>query len=351
MTAVASSITIGSARSRSPCASSSTTPPPPTHAARVSRGEGAAGAEGHARDFALLDHDRFGPEPLPLRVEQHHAAAAAAEHAARVSRGEGAAGAEGHARDAALLDLDRFGPEPLPLRVEQHHAAVAVAIVSRGEDAPRAEGHARDRALLDLDRFGPEPLPLRVEQHHAAGVCCGEGATGAEDHAADPALGNIEEARDLRTVVNAALQATPGLEGVSDGPCFQCQEHRLVQPRRPHRIRECSQPPRFRDLGPSLRHACRFVRALGFREGRLQGGGRFSLALVGRLAGVVGPQRQPAGGEREHTRDGGGDEEPAAELLLPLGRGLGVLTLATLVLQLDPARPFRWRPGTRPRSG
>ena len=64
---------IGSARSRSPFASSSTTPP--TTPRLVSRGEGAPGAEGHARDTALLDLDRVGPEPLPLRVEQHHAAA------------------------------------------------------------------------------------------------------------------------------------------------------------------------------------------------------------------------------------------------------------------------------------
>src|SRR5208337_4186588 len=84
----------------------------------------------------------------------------------------------------------------------------------------------------------------------------------------------------------------------------------------------------------------RFVRALGFRDGLL-------LALLGRLEGVVCPQRQPPGSDGEHTRDESGGEEAEAELFLTLGRhlggfcslplrrlrGLGGFTQAMLVLQ------------------
>ena len=153
-------------------------------------------------------------------------------------------------------------------------------------------------------------------------------------------MGNLgeREATDFGTVVDAALQTSPGFEGVSDG-CFQCQQHRLVESFRPHRIREYGQSARLRDLGPSLRQACRCVRALGFRAGLLQGDGHLSLALVSRLAGVVGPQRQPAGGDGEHSRNDGRDEEAESKLPLPLGRSfsvsfacLGGFTEATLVL-------------------
>ena len=52
------------------------------------------------------------------------------------------------------------------------------------------------------------------------------------------------------------------------------------------------------------------------------------------MARLVRPQCKPAGGGGEHEGDDGGDQEPAAELLLPFGRGLGGFSSATLVLQL-----------------
>ena len=67
----------GSGRSLPPRASISTTPPTAAEIMAVDavpRGDDAAGAEGHAVDTALPDHDRLGAQPLPLGVQHHHAA-------------------------------------------------------------------------------------------------------------------------------------------------------------------------------------------------------------------------------------------------------------------------------------
>ena len=101
----------GAGRSRSPRASKRTTPPPPPRRA-ISGGDPALGPEGHARNPALLDLQRR-VQPLPARVEEDHAAAAAA---AAISGGDPAVGPEGHARNPALLDLQRREPQPLPAR-------------------------------------------------------------------------------------------------------------------------------------------------------------------------------------------------------------------------------------------
>ena len=141
----------GAGRSRSPRASKTTTPPPPPAAVVVTGGDAALRAEGHARDVALPDRQRRRAEPLPARVEDHHAAAVDAG----VTGGDPALRAEGHARDAALLDRQRRRADPLPARVEDHHAAAAMRaaddVVTGGDLAFRAEGHARDAALGDRE--------------------------------------------------------------------------------------------------------------------------------------------------------------------------------------------------------
>src|SRR5512142_3150898 len=93
------------------------------------------------REVAVGDLPRLGPPGGGITIEPHYAAVDAA---VLVSRGAGAPRAEGHARDTALLDLDRVGPQPLPLGVEQHHTADAAvaALVSPPAAAPRAAGPA-----------------------------------------------------------------------------------------------------------------------------------------------------------------------------------------------------------------
>src|SRR5208337_3161561 len=152
-----------------------------------------------------------------------------------------------------------------------------------------------------------------------------------EGYAPDIALGDVEEANDFRTRVERALQAPPSFEGVSLLRGFQGQQHREVQPIRPHRIRQGRQPTGFSDPGLSLRQACRLVRALALRDSLLQGLDCLALTLgrllgsdVSIMAGLVCPQRQPSGSDGEHTRDESGGEEAEAELFLTLGRHLGV---------------------------
>ena len=158
-----------------------------------------------------------------------------------ISRGDLALRPEGHAPDTALLDLQRRGSEPLATGVEEHHAA-----------------DAADEVLRGLQRHGSEPLATGVEEHYAAdadaaedAISRGDLALRPEGHARDIALGDVEEANDFRTRVERALQAPPSFEGVSLLRGFQGQQHREVQPFRPHRIRQHRQADEIPRSSPS----------------------------------------------------------------------------------------------------
>ena len=125
---------------------------------------------------------------------------------------------------------------------------------------------------------------------------------------------------DFGTGEQCPEKAAPGLERVLDPEGFDCEEECPVQVLIPLSRGECSDPARVRGSGPGFRFLL-----ICLREFRSD---------VRVITGLIGPQRQPAGGEGEHSRNESGDEEAAAELLLPPGCGLGGFAQATLVLQL-----------------
>ena len=252
-----------------------------------------------------------------------------------ISRGDLALRPEGHAPDKALLDLQRRGSEPLAQGVEEHHAADAADVddISRGDLALRPEGHARDLALLDLQRRRSEPLAPGVEEHHAAdaavevAISRGDLALRPEGHARDTALGDVEEANDFRTRVERALQAPPSFEGVSLLRGFQGQQHRQVQPFRPHRIRQDRQATGFSDPGLFLGDLTLLVRFLisGLRLARL-------------VAGLVSIRfREPPQPARHKGKDPGrhghGDETLTERPFFP-GPGFRLLAETTFAVGL-----------------
>ena len=86
-------------------------------------------------------------------------------------------------------------------------------------------------------------MPLRVEEHHAATIggaaliCCCNAALRTDGHAHHIALGDMEEAKNLRARIERALSSTTSFERV-DPRGLVGQERGLVKPSGPNRIRQ-----------------------------------------------------------------------------------------------------------------
>ena len=289
-----------------------------------------------------------GRSRSPRRVEEHHAAAVAATpYPAAIC----ALRPEGHARDIALLDLQRRGSEPLAPGVEEHHAAADAGArrhIPRRSCPPARRPRSLTSPSLTSSGVGRSRSPRASKSTTppraaaADAISRGDLALRPEGHARDIALGDVEEANDFRTRVESSVAGSPELRGCLPARGFHGQQHRQVQPFRPHRIRQDRQPTRFRDPGLSLRQACRSSSA--HRPSRRRPALRCS---GGDVARPCCPQRQPAGGDGEHARDderrrGSGSRaasaaRPQPRRLRPFplrrSRGLGGFTQATLVLQ------------------
>ena len=306
----------GAGRSRSPRASKSTTPPPPP------------------------------PTPYPAAILPSGPKATLVTSPSLTSSGAGRSRSP-----RASKSTTPPPPPPTPYPAAILPSGPKATLVTPPSLTSSGAGRSRSPRASKSTTPPPRTPPTPISR--------GDLALRPEGHARDIALGDVEEANDFRTRVERALQAPPSFEGVSLLRGFQGQQHREVQPFRPHRIRQA--PPADvipRSWPEPSALPVRASIAPGFALGRCLGGD------VGVMAGVVSPQRKPAGGGGEHTCDDGGDEEAAAESLLPLGRQPRRLPLASapplarprrlhagdarspIHLARAAARPPRWRRGT-----